>query len=155
MASSGRSFKAIELNSAGTSRAWTTFPWFSLQKKARQTCCLTGKQQNKGWNVFAWNYQYMQMITAHFFMIWISLLQRSLFLEFSSRRQSFTAIFSPDSWTEHRRGVKQITNTSGSWFQRRTDGWQNLQGAGTGRRAQSLPSQVFPSSPKSHTAGSV
>lgn len=46
------------------------------------------------------------LINTHFFMIWISLLQRSLFLEFSSRRQSFTAILSPDSCSKHRSEVK-------------------------------------------------
>lgn len=34
MASSGRSFIAMELNSAGTSLAWTTFTWFSLHIKS-------------------------------------------------------------------------------------------------------------------------
>lgn len=37
MVNRGKSFKAIELNSSGTSLAWTTFTWLSLGQKESQT----------------------------------------------------------------------------------------------------------------------
>lgn len=114
MASKGRSFSPMELNSAGTSLASTTFTWLSLWLGIVGIHRIIVYQDLDS-IIYIYIYHACWPINKAtcFFIIWISLLQRSLFFWFNSRRHSFKAILSPVSCSKKYKYQKiQVKNRS-------------------------------------------
>lgn len=158
MAKRGKSFKAMELNSSGTSLAWTTLTWLSLQKKRVEHTAMV------------WKSEYVQRSLGYFVNTTKGFTLTSSLSEFpcssglcswssalggKASQQSY--LLTPVS-TQKQYKTKPVTHLDPELmfsYLQHTGEYMNLQDVGTGRHAQSLPSPVSPSFPTSRRAGSV